>query len=292
FLDRPSSPTDSVAPPSETGLTRRRLLTRTVVGSVAVAGVGAAGVAGAVRVADSTAAELRERSEAALERFQGLVALYERLEGVDLDGIVGNGLAAVAGALGGVQGLAERLQGGLERAGTSLAELDESLAVLDNGLAAAEEAVNRLAAALQALEDRLEAAGERVAPLAEAIGGFFTGLLSRLPFGMGERIAEVLERITAVVTSVPETIASVNDGLIGPLRQRFFPREGDTIHVRLFDPLIGALFDPADRLLAAVSALTEKWQVELAGPAEQHIEARAEIRDAIARYKSENDLAS
>ncbi|HBY98424.1 MAG TPA: hypothetical protein DEP84_31535, partial [Chloroflexi bacterium] len=245
---------------------------------------------GTVRGAAAAASELRAEVGATLERWQGLVALYERLESVDLDSTVSSGLAAVAVALGNVETLTTRVRGGLDRAEANLAEFDQSLAVLDKGLAAAEQAVTRMADAVQALEDHLESAGERVAPLTEAVGGFFKGLISKIPFGVGDRILATLEHVEAVVTTVPEAITSLNTNLIGPLRQRFFPREGDDIRVRLFDPLVAALFDPADKMLAAVTVLAERWQAQLAEPAEQRLKTRAEIRNAITQYKADHHL--
>lgn len=295
FVDAAGRGTAAAPPPSGAqrgGWTRRQVIAGTVLGGAVVAGATTgAGVVGTVRGAAAAAAELREEANASLDRWQGLVALYERLESVDLDGAITGGLVAVAGALTNVQALTTRIREGLERAETTLAELDESLAVLDNGLAAAEQAITRLADAVQALEDRLESVGERVAPLGDALGSFFKGLIGKIPFGVGDRILATVEHVEAVVTTVPEAISSVNTELIGPLRQRFFPREGDNIRVRLFDPLVAALFDPADRLLGAVTVLTERWEAQLAQPADQGIRARAEIREAIAQYKAEHRLS-
>lgn len=287
-----AAPSSSFHPQARSGgWTRRQVLAGTVVGGMAVAGAATgAGVLGTVRGAADAVTELQAEASLALERWQGLVALYQRLDDIGLDDVVNNGLAAVAGALGNVQALTTRLQSGLERTEASLAALDESLAVLDDALVAAEGAITRLAEAVQALEDHLEAVGERVAPLTEALGGFFKDLVGRIPFGVGDRILATIERVQAVVTTVPETIASLNSRLIEPVRQRFFPREGGTLQVRLFDPLVAALFDPAEKLLAAITTLAERWEAELAGPAQQRIAARAQVREAIARYRAENNL--
>lgn len=290
----PAAPAIIEATPVRRGWTRRQMLGSTLIGGAAVAATGGAvsalshGQAAASADAALQAAATHAANEQAA--LKGLVLLYERLDGVGLDETVAGGLQAVSGALATVQQAAETVRGGVTRAEDAFKELDEALAILDNGLDVAERAVGRLAQAVQTLEDRLEAAGEPVKPLAEALGSFFTTIVGKIPFGVGERIVQTLDHVQAVVTSVPEAILGVNGYLIEPLRRRFFPREGGTLHVRVIDPLVSALFAPLDTLLGAVVALAEQWQRDLARPAERRMAERRELRATIADYRREQGL--
>jgi hypothetical protein len=217
----------------------------------------------------------------------GLLELYEQLEAVELDQVVQTGFGFMATAMGSVALGAAGLREGLVVARQRLNDLDQSFAGLDAGLAGVEGVVTNLSTLMQNLEDRLVEAGEPVAPVAQALGGFFTGLLSRIP-GVGERIVEIIERVQAVIGAIPESIENINDDLITPMRQRFFPRDGDDITVRLIDPLTSILFTPAERLLGAIEELGTTWQEELQQPASERLEQRDEIRKQISLYKGES----
>lgn len=286
------------------GLTRRQAIVGTVLGAAGIAGAGAAGTylgqsdavqegARAIASANDTIQSWQERANALgarLEEAGELINLFDRLENVGLDSVVSAGLSAVASALGGAIELAQGLREGLQVARNNINQLDQGLAVLDNGLDGVEGAVTRLSGLMQGLEDRLRAAGEPVSPVTDALGSFFTGLISKIPFGVGDRILETIDRIQAVIGAIPESIENINRDLIAPLRQTFFPREGESINVRLLDPLTALIFTPAERMLSGLAALAETWQTTLEQPALEKIEARKEIRKEIAAFRGEKSL--
>lgn len=305
-------------PQPQRGMTRRQALVALLLGGAAVAGAGVTGslvgesgalTEGAARIAgmNDTIDQWRTRAEqmadrvatleeqastlgSRLESTQGLVGLYDELDNVGLDDVVRGGLNTVATMLGALAEAAQRLREGLVVAQNNVNQLDEGLAILDRGLENAESVVTRLSGLMQGLEDRLREAGEPIAPLTEALGSFFTGLVSRIPFGVGERILVTIERIQAVIGAVPESIENINRDLIEPLRARFFPREGDDVHVRLIEPLTNLIFTPADRLLTQLATLGETWRSELERPAREKIEAREAIRKQISQYRLEKGL--
>ncbi|MDQ4075268.1 MAG: hypothetical protein M3220_03380 [Chloroflexota bacterium] len=305
-------------------LTRRRLLA--LVGGAAVVGTGGIGVATMVSEEESepvakmapvvpvepaltvvapvedlsgTVAQLRGANEGLKERLDatkgqlnatnGLITLYEEMEAIELDRVLKSGLGLVAVALGRVAVSAAGLREGLKLAEQHVAELDQSFVGLDEGLARVEGIVTTLSKLMQGLEDRLRAAGEPVAPITDALGSFFKGMIERIP-AVGPRIIDTIEHVEAIVGAIPETIENVNEDLVRPMRERFFPREGEDITVRLIDPLAELLFAPADRLLLALEELGNTWQSALQQPVEEKLEKRADLRKQIALYRGEKNL--
>lgn len=237
-------------------------------------------------------AALRSENQGLNERLEansGLISLYEQLEGTGLDRVVEGGMALVATALGRMAQGAAGLREGLALAEQRINELDQSFAGLDQGLARAEGVVTNLSNLMQGLEDRLQAAGEPVAPITEALGNFFKGLIERIP-AVGPRIIEAIERVEEIVSAIPESIENINQDVLRPLRERFFPREGEDVTVRLIDPLTEILFAPAERLLGALEELGQTWQSALQQPVQEKLDKRADIRQRITVYKSEREL--
>lgn len=287
------------------GLTRRQMLTATLLGGVAIAGAGAGGsmlnrgremVGGVAETAQTvgdigdTVAQWQSYAEGLGSQLAGatdLVNLYEQMDRIGLDDVVARGLSVVAALLGRGAQAAATLRDGLTSAKNHINQFDEGLAVIDGGLARAEQTIGTLSLLFQALEDRLKSATEPTRPITDALGGFFTSLLSKIPFGVGDAILETISRIQAVIGAIPESIQNINNDLIHPLRERFFPRDasGD-VQVRLLEPLTGFLFRPAELLLATLEELGTTWMNAMEQPAREKIVAREAIRQEISKKRA------
>lgn len=233
-------------------------------------------------------AELEAQSNAlsgALDENNRLLDLYRQLEEIALDDTVRGGIALLLLFVAQIASAAASLRTGLVTAKLLISELDQAFVGLDSGLAGVERAVTGVSGAVQALEDGLRAAGEPVRPLTDALGSFFKGLISRIP-RVGDDILAAIERVEAVIGAVPELIEGVNGQLIRPMRERFFPRDGDNVRVRLLDPLVELIFLPADTLLGKVAELETTVTDALAAPADAKMAQRDEIRVRIEKLQS------
>ena len=284
------------------GMTRRSAILMTLLGGAALTGSGATGHVIGQRQAWSEAnvelAAQAEEIEGLLNQLQvlegnlsshrQLIGLYDQLDQVRLDDTVSTGMHSVLGSINNTTGHAQRLRDGLLVAKDNINQLDQGLAILDEGLVRVEGMITSLSVLMQGLEDRLQAAGEPVAPITDALGSLFTNMISYIPFG--ERIQASIDGIQALIGSIPESIASLNDNLITPLRSTFFPRDGDNIQVRLLEPLTNVLFSPAEWTLNGLASLADTWDKELEQPAQDMIEKRAILREEIAAYKEREEL--
>jgi len=286
------------------GMTRRRAILMTLLGGAALTGSGATGhVIGQQQAWSEANVELAaqaEKIEVLLNQLQvlegdltshrQLIGLYDQLDQVKLDDTVSSGMQSVLGSINNTTGHAQRLRDGLLVAKDNINQLDQGLAILDEGLVRVEGMISALSVLMQGLEDRLQAAGEPVAPITDALGSLFANLISYIPFGIGERIQASIDGIQALIGSIPESIASLNDNLIAPLRSTFFPRDGDNIQVRLLEPLTNVLFSPAEWTLNGLASLADTWDKELEQPTQDMIEKRAILREEIAVYKEREEL--
>jgi hypothetical protein len=116
-------------------------------------------------------------------------------------------------------------------------------------------------------------------------------VLDRLPFGIGDKIRAILDRIGDLVTNIPEAVESINARLLEPLRRDWFSEEEDRgIKGGLIDPMVTKLLDPLEAFLGEVAELVNGWEEKLVRPAETAISERDAIRGEIARYKAEAGL--
>lgn len=285
-------------------VSRRKFLTGAVVGGAAgltaAAGTGVAvwKIADAEVLAAKEAAEaelqaLKESTAADVARLQGLVGLYEGLEKVGLDAILETGMLAMALPLEAVEAGARLLGQGLEWAEEGLRSLAEALPTARESLAWLERQVTAVAGAIEALEAAIGRALRRATdnPVGHALQDLAAVILDYLPFGMGDRIRNVMDGLVTVVTSVDELVEGVNTHLLEPLDARWFSDQEDAgLGAALVDPLVERVLDPLEAHLADLSTLADTWQAKLRAPSEEALAERARIRGEIARYKEEHGI--
>jgi len=270
------------------GMTRRRFLQGTLAGGVAGLTVGAGGSLVAWKTgtaAGRTAAELEAAARAL--KLKELLGLYEKLENIQLDAIVSAGMAAVGTLLKGVEAGSLALKAGLDAVEGLLLDFEGVFPTIRAGIEWTERVISTLADRLQALEDTLEGVVEKAQPITESLGSFFDSVLDLLPFGYGDRIRAILDRLGDLVTNIPETVEGVNTNLLEPLRSDWFSEEaGKGLKASLVDPIVTRLLDPLEAFLGRLSELVGGWEEKLVKPVGEAISERDTIRTEIAQYKA------
>jgi hypothetical protein len=156
-----------------------------------------------------------------------------------------------------------------------------------------EERVTALADGIEKLEVTIGRALDKATDnaIADAIKDFTSMILDNLPFGLGDKIRDVLEGFVTLVTSVDELIEGINTIILEPLREKWFStEEGKGIGATLIDPLVENVLDPLEAHLADLSTLADTWQQELASPAQKALDERAMVRQEIEQYKKDNGI--
>lgn len=267
-----------------TDLTRRQA----VAGLLGV-GIVSAGLGGAGGWTAGTS-DVRQDAQQTIDSWRRLVALYEQLDQIGLDSVVVAAMESIGSAVSRLRGQIATVADGVDMAEERLADLDEGLAILDTGLEAVESGVSNVADLVARLQDVLADTGERTGPLGEKVAGFFRALLERLPFGLGDDMLNVLDRIEALLAELPDAIESINAKLIDPLRTRFFPREGNSVHVRIIEPILEQTLRPMRALLDDIDMLLTRWEDEFAEPANQRLTEIEEMRAKIQTFREGHEL--
>lgn len=271
-------------------LSRREFLTGSLAGGAA--GLAVAAGTGVVvwNVADAQAQASLGAAEAELARLQGLVELYEDLEKVGLDAILQTGMKAVALPLEGVVLGANALKSGLESIESTLLSVEEALPTAQESVLWLEDRVTAVASGIEKLEQSLGKALDTVAdnPVAEAISDFASMVLDNLPFGIGDRIRDVMDGLVELVTSVDDLVRGINTELLEPMRETWVSEEGAGLAAALVDPLVEHVLDPLEAHLDGLASLADSWQAELMEPTDMALAEREDVRQEIARYKTKH----
>lgn len=219
--------------------------------------------------------------------LQQVVALYEQMEAVGLDDVVSTGISPVSLSLLAIAAARGLLQAGVQEAAGLLATVEVQAPAIANGLLWLETQVNVLATALQGLEDALASIVEPVQPVAQQIGEFIDRVLDVLPFGVGENIRAGLQAVGAILTHIPELVASINPLVITPLRQWVSPEEDAGLVAEVIQPISTNLVNPAQRLVDDTAALEDTFNTGFKAPVESAIAARATLRTDLQRLTGE-----
>jgi hypothetical protein len=266
-------------------LTRRQLITSAAAGGAAlvVTGLGGAAAGRAMTTA---------QYEIELTKLRALVALYEQLERVGLDAILATGMNIVRGALDAVKGGVNLLRDGITAVESAIKNFQALLNTLSGAADGAGQVLDDLSTKFHAAEGIVIAVLGTALPLAESIAGFFKSLLDKIPFGIGDDIRRAVGALTDLIRAIPNTIDTVANQLLKPLRDAFFPSSGDpAVKSNLIDPIGKSVLEPLKKLLTDIETLVGHWEKDLTSPVQAALADRQKIREQIAQYKKDNGMA-
>jgi|GEM_PF-816129 hypothetical protein len=284
--------TASESPPGSRAISRRDFLLGAVAGGLVVTPTNLLTAFWATsRGEKGGAARARQAVQPELTKLRNLVKLYETLEQIGIDEVISTGIAILEVPLKAVREGSKALQAGLGLADAALTALEGALPALGAGLALAEGLVSVTQARLKIVQQAAGEVGGKLSPLADAIGSFFSAILSRIPFGVGERIQDGISKITELITSLPSVLDGINNQLLLPLKNDWLSaEEGKGLRGRLTTPLRQKLLEPLKLHLGDLAALSDSLEQRLFGPAKAAIEERKKIRQQITDYRQANAL--
>jgi hypothetical protein len=267
-------------------VSRRRFLTATLAGGFIAA------TAGAVAVWQYGSGRGQELSDE-MARLWGLVHLYEKLEDAELDRVVTAGLAAVGAALSTLAAAAELVKAGAQVVEDALTKSEAAFPIIRDGITWLESLLSDSSQRIHLLEDAIGRALNEVNPITQALGAFFNSVLNLLPFGGGEKIKEVLDRVGEIVNIIPKSIADMNVKILTPLRDDWFSDSpGKGLKGGLIEPVITKLLDPLQAMVGRLSELLRQWDTDLSTPTKNVMGQREAIRQEITDYRARYQLQS
>ncbi len=284
--------------PEDRVLTRRQLLVAATAGGAALAVTALGGTA----VGSLTT---RAEYEVELKKLQTLVAMYEQLEKIGIDAIIATGMNIVNGALqalkngvgllrdgiGVVQNIIQAFQTALDNLQKMLDNFRGAFDNLRKGAEGVGQTLGDFNSKFNVAQGAVVGALGTALPLADSISGFFTSLVQKIPFGIGDNIRRAIDGLVAMIRAIPDTIGAVTNQLLKPLGDLSFPTINmPSAKTGLLDPINANLLDPLKKFLTDVESLLTTWQKDFTAPVQSALDDRAKLRAQIAQYRQDNKL--
>lgn len=227
-----------------------------------------------------------------IEMYKGLVGLYDTLDRIGIDSIVGTAIAAYKGTLVGLEGGVKALRQGIVRAETALDNFDTTFVTIRDALTAAESAWANVGALLRNAQEQLKNTGAPLIPFVNQAQKFFDDLLGKIPFGVGEGARQTINGIVGLVVAVPPALDSMQDGLFRTLRESWFSDDNArNLQATLVKPIADGALEPARKLLDSLDTTFNQWQIQVAQPVNAALSQREIVQQQIDAYKKQNNIA-
>ncbi len=223
--------------------------------------------------------------------LSGLVALYEQLEGIDLETVASNGIASVSGALDDLFANVPSVEEGLAAGQQAIAEFEAQVPLVDNGRRWLAGQIDIVSGYYSAVEEALSDAVEAVGSFLQMLNQWFQDVLKWLPFGVGDKAARIMDAMTNLLAETPNTISGVRTNVVQPL-DAWFGLEGEETKLqrRLIKPVRDDALNRAAAAMTQTHSVKDVYQNQLAQPVQTNVEQRNTIRQMIATYRQEHQI--
>lgn len=226
-----------------------------------------------------------------LELYKGLAGLYDTLDKIGIDSVVGAALGAYKASLDALEGGVAVLREGIVRAENALDSFENTFASIRSALTTAENAWANVNALFKNVQELVGQATLPLLPFVDQARKFFDDLLAKIPFGAGEGARQTLNGITGVLAAIPAALDALDDGLFRTLREGWFSDDNArNLEATLAKPVLEGVLRPARIFLEQVDGTLNSWEGQVAKPVNNALSQRQIVMRQIAEYKEKNGL--
>jgi hypothetical protein len=223
----------------------------------------------------------------------GLVALYEELESVDVQGVLTQGTTAVSASFQNLLDQLPTLDESVAQTHQALSELEAQLPLLENGRAWLTGHLESLAAYQQAVERGLATAVNRAGPILDMLQQWFDDILKWLPFGMGQNASNVMAALREYMQQGPVTLQGLNTNIAQPLDTWLKPAPGQTeapLVRQLVKPIREKTLTHAAHTITQAQAAHQTYQEQLVTQMATQMATRQMLEQLISEYRQQHQV--
>lgn len=226
-----------------------------------------------------------------IELYKGLVGLFDTLDKIGIDAVIGAALGAYAGTLAALEALVDALKAGIVTAENALDSFESAFASIRAALTAAETAWANVGALLKNVQDLVAQATSPILPLIEQARKFFDDLLGKIPFGAGESARQTINGVVGLIAGIPPALDELDDGLFRVLREGWFSDDNArSLEATLTKPIVSGVLQPLRRFLDQVDVTLNNWETQVAKPVNNALSQREIVQQQIADYRKQNNI--
>ncbi|HZD11487.1 MAG TPA: hypothetical protein VE553_09105 [Candidatus Binatia bacterium] len=221
----------------------------------------------------------------------GLVALYEQLDDGALMQTVEGSLANFGQTLGGLLDEIPSVEEGLALGNQALDQFEARVPALADGRNWLESHMARLNAFYAAAESVLENVVESAGTFLQKLEEWFQGVRKWLPFGVGDRAAQVMAALTNLLDETPNTIQGLRRNIADPL-DAWVGKEGQEAPLRaeLLRPLRETTLQRSGAVVERARSTGSAFEEQVSAPMQEAIARRRTLREQIAAYRQQHGI--
>ena len=274
-------------------VTRRQVMQGAALGSASLLlGSMGGGALGAAWGDAQGAARVQARTDEEIRQLKGLISLYEELEKIGIDAVIGAGIAVAEKGLGALKDSVLLLRKAVGLVDAAVGNVEGAIPALRSGLGLAEGFVSLVKGQLSLVQSAVLDATGKLNPAADAVGGLLSDLVSRIPFGVGEKILEANRRIGELVSGLPNALEGISQQLLAPLSADWLSEDaGKGLKGLLLEPIRLNLLKPLGSFLDDVAAFLAGLEGQLITPGKAVLSDREKTRQRIVQYKASLGMA-
>jgi len=221
----------------------------------------------------------------------GLLALYEQLDDGQLLQTVEGSLSNFGQTLNGLLDEIPSVEEGLALGNLALDQFEGRLPALSEGRSWLESHMARLDAFYRAAEDILENVTENAGAFLQKLEEWFQGVRKWLPFGVGDRAAQVMATLTNLLDETPNTIHGLRRNVADPL-DGWVGKEGQEapLLAELLRPLKETTLQRSGTVVERARSTGSAYETQVQTPLQEAIVQRRQLREQISAYRQQNGL--
>jgi hypothetical protein len=226
-----------------------------------------------------------------IELYKGLVGLFDTLDHIGIDAIIGGALNAYAGTLAALDAGVDTLKAGIVTAENALDSFESTFALVRDALTSAENAWKNVGALLKNVQDLVANATSPIMPLVDQARKFFDDLLGKIPFGAGESARQTLNGFVGLVAGLPSALDEIDDGLFRIMREGWFSDDNArNLEATLTKPIINGVLEPSRKFLDQVDVTLKSWETQVTKPVNNALSQREIVQKQITDYRTQNNI--
>ena len=223
----------------------------------------------------------------------GAVALYERMDDIDIGGIVTRGMSQMSATISDVVDDIPNVNEGLAAGRNALLQFESEIPLIDGARMWLLLHITRISALFKNIETMVAAAADTTGTVVEMIGNWIGNVMKWLPFNLGEKTANLVQSIADLLDATPDTTATTQVKVLQPLElwlgQADMPND-IPLRQRVINPIRDDSFAKAETHLAKAGNLRSEYQAKLTDPTNLALEQRARIQESIRAYRELHSL--
>jgi hypothetical protein len=151
--------------------------------------------------------------------------------------------------------------------------------------------LNKLGAFYETVELVLQSVIESVGSFLDMVNDWFSNIQKWLPFGIGEKAANVVNSISALVDEIPQTISGLDTHMAQPLDHWLAREEGvPKLQQKLIKPVREKVLAEANETINRAQNVQQSFQEKMAVPVEASLSSREFVRQQVADYRRQHQV--